>query len=78
MLCESTTSGTTVSPNVCQINRCLNGGTCQAVPGGGYVCHCVAGFIGVRCDIPTGNFHNNEIICFVLFPTDIFFQDQSL
>ena len=45
---------TPFTTTTCPANLCLNGGTCQSVPGSGYRCVCRVGFTGARCDIPTG------------------------
>ncbi|CAF4954450.1 unnamed protein product, partial [Rotaria sp. Silwood1] len=42
------------TPNVCVNNPCLNGATCQNVPGGGFRCSCRAGFTGNYCELSTG------------------------
>ncbi len=55
--------------NTCPINACLNGGSCQSVPGGSYRCLCQSGYTGSRCDLFIGILF--EIIylkkCFILF-----------
>lgn len=57
----SCSAGTTGS-NSCARNPCLNSGTCQTVPGGGYVCICRPGFAGAFCDLPAGKTLANESI----------------
>jgi hypothetical protein len=62
-------SGTTGSPGsiACQTNPCLNGGSCQSVPGGGYRCICSTSFTGTRCEFAGGNFYKPIEKIFHLF-----------
>jgi len=46
-----TTAATAPASNVCRTNPCLNGGTCQSVPGGGYRCICNQGYTGFFCSV---------------------------
>ena len=40
--------------DTCSEGYCNNGGTCLAIPGGGgfggYLCDCLSGFSGMRCE----------------------------
>ena len=47
----TTITSITENPNQpCLVNRCLNGGLCIPVPGGGYRCVCTTGYTGLFCD----------------------------
>ncbi|KAE9556506.1 hypothetical protein FO519_000200 [Halicephalobus sp. NKZ332] len=37
--------------NVCTDTKCLNGGTCESLPGDEYKCHCSAGWTGATCRV---------------------------
>ncbi|CAF4325962.1 unnamed protein product, partial [Rotaria sp. Silwood2] len=44
------TSGGSTS-TACRNNPCVNGGSCQSVPGGGFRCICRTGFTGNFCEL---------------------------
>ena len=45
-----------VDVHVCTDDRCLNGATCEELPGGNYTCHCLPHFFGKTCE---------GIVCFM-------------
>ena len=54
------TSGTTsmtlrVNPGGCGNSPCLNGGTCQNLPGGSFSCTCAEGYFGETCESTQSN-----------------------
>ena len=50
----------TPASNVCTANPCVNGGLCQAIPGGGFVCVCRPGFVGTLCESFTSTLRTDE------------------
>ena len=46
----------TASPNTCTANPCVNGGSCQPMPGGGFRCVCRQGYVGLLCDFLPSEF----------------------
>lgn len=60
------TRATTSSSNICNVNLCANGGTCQLVPGGGYRCICPSGYFGFYCTVIILSFsHLTNLYLFV-------------
>ncbi|XP_031574667.1 uncharacterized protein LOC116308398 [Actinia tenebrosa] len=51
---------------VCMDNKCLNGGTCEAVEYGDFQCRCPEGFKGKLCAVKTYKWHktNTSPVCF--------------
>ncbi|XP_009068638.1 PREDICTED: protocadherin Fat 3-like, partial [Acanthisitta chloris] len=42
--------GCVLYPDACERHPCQNGGTCTAVPSGGYLCNCLSQFTGRNCE----------------------------